>query len=198
MHGKGADLMDEREVLDFLRGRRGELDGVCITGGEPTMQRDLPEFMEKVKNLGFSVKLDTNGSDCRMVEKIIGQNLADYFAIDIKTAFSKYHMVRAPHGAPREVLRSLGLIMESGVPLELRTTVAPKVVAPEDFDDIVRELGSEGENILPRLYRYGVQAFRPQKCLDKGFENADPYGDEVLEEIAEKLRTQCPRVDVIK
>lgn len=198
VHGKGANLIGEGEVLDFLKGRQGELDGICITGGEPTMQKDLPQFMRKLKEMGFLVKLDTNGSNYAVVEKIIEEGLADYFAIDIKTAFSKYHMVKAPQGGPEEVIRSLRLIIGGGVPLELRTTVAPRVVTVEDFDEIIRKLGIEGENILSRLYRYGVQAFRPQKCLDKEFEKMDPYGDEVLEEIAVKLRTQCPRVDVIK
>lgn len=198
VRGKGANFLDEAEVLEFLKGRRGELDGVCITGGEPTMQKDLPEFMRKVKEMGFLVKLDTNGSNYAMVERIMGEKLADYFAIDIKTAFSKYHLVRAPQGGPEEILRSLRLIVAGDVPLELRTTVVPRIVTAEDFDDIVRKLGADRANILPRLYRYGVQAFRPQKCLDKEFESLDPYGNEVLEEIAEKLRTQCPRVDVIK
>jgi len=198
VYGRNAEFMEEEKVLKFLESRRGELDGVCITGGEPTMQKDLLDFMKKVRDLGFLVKLDTNGSNHAAVKAIINEGLADYFAVDIKTAFSKYHLVRAPYGGGEEVLLSLRLIIESGVPLELRTTVVPKVVTAEDFDAIIRYLGAEGENILLRLYRYGVQAFRPQKCLDKEFEKLDPYGDAVLEEIAEKLRKECPRVDVIK
>lgn len=192
------EIIDEQEVLDFLKTRQGELDGVCITGGEPTLQKDLAEFIIKVKDLGFPVKLDTNGANYAVVENLVRRNLIDYFAIDIKTAFQKYHRVAAPKEGTQEILSSLELIIDNEIPLELRTTVAPGIVGPEDFDDIISAICEKNQNILPRLYRYSVQAFRPQKCLDKDYEKVYPYGDEVLEEIAVKLRGYCLRVDVVK
>ena len=192
----GFQTIDEKEVLRFLETRRGELDGVCITGGEPTLQKDLSDFIRIVKEMGFLVKLDTNGANFKAVENLVSENLVDYFAIDIKTAFDKYHRVFSPAGGADNTLRSLELIALSGAALELRTTVVPSVVDEKDFEDIIRVL--RDKDILSRLFRYSVQAFRPQKCLDKNFENFAPYDDEVLDEIAEKLRDYCPRVDIMK
>lgn len=188
----------EDEVLSFLESRRGELDGVCITGGEPTLQKDLGRFISQVRALGFSIKLDTNGANFGVVEDLVRNGSVDYFAIDIKTAFDKYHMVKAPTGGKEGVIRSVEMIIGSGIPLELRTTVAPLVVEERDFDNIIAALGGAEGGILPKLYRYSVQAFRPQKCLDKEYEKLEPYDDSVLERIAEKLRKHCPRVDVIR
>ncbi len=193
-----AGLIEEEEVLEFLRTRVGELDGVCVTGGEPTLHGDLGLFIEKIKRLGFLVKLDTNGSNLEMVRQLLAAKLVDYFAIDVKTAFHKYHLVAAPASAEERTLESIRLIIESGVPLELRTTVAPGVVRAEDFDDIVAALDAKHDGILAHLYRYSVQAFRPQKCLDKEFEALTPYEDEVLDEIADRLRHRVKRVDVLK
>jgi len=116
----------------------------------------------------------------------------------VKTAFHKYHLVAAPASAEQRTLESIRLIIESGVPLELRTTVVPGVVDTEDFDHIVTALDEKHEGILAQLYRYSVQAFRPQKCLDKEFEALTPYEDEVLDEIADRLRHRVKRVDVLK
>ncbi|MFA6897119.1 MAG: anaerobic ribonucleoside-triphosphate reductase activating protein [Patescibacteria group bacterium] len=192
------DLIDEEEVLAFLKTRQGELDGVCITGGEPTLQKDLIEFVEKVRALGFLVKLDTNGANFAAVEELVGRKLIDYFAIDIKTAFSKYHLVNAPVLASQKILKTVNFITENKIPLELRTTVVPGIVEVGDFDKIVREINATNPEILKNVIRYSVQEFRPQKCLDVKFEKINPYEDEVLEEIAEKMRNYCERVDVLK
>lgn len=194
--GTEIQMIDEKEVLRFLKTRRGELDGVCITGGEPTLQKDLSDFIQIVKEMGFLVKLDTNGANFKAVENLVSENLVDYFAIDIKTAFDKYHRVFSPAGGSDNTLRSLEYIVNNGVALELRTTVVPTVVDEKDFEDIIRIL--RDKDILSRLFRYSVQAFRPQKCLDKDFENLIPYDDSVLDEIAEKMREHCPRVDIMK
>ena len=162
------------------------------------MQRDLAEFIEKVRELGFMVKLDTNGANFEVVEELARRNLVDYFAIDIKTAFYKYDLVSAPRDGAEMTLRSVDLIIDKNIPLELRTTVVPGIVGLEDFDDIIRALREKNENILPRLSRYNVQTFRPQKCLDKKFEELSPYDDEVLEQIAEKLKKYCTRVEVVR
>lgn len=190
--------IEEKEVLDFLGSRVGELDGVCITGGEPTLQLDLLDFIEKIKEMGFLAKLDTNGSNTIAVKNAIDWNLADYFAIDIKTSFEKYHLVNAPNGAADRVLETIDYITNAGTPLELRTTVMPGIVTPEDFDLIAKKINAANPNILRNISRYSIQAFRPQKCLDKNFEKVIPYDDETLEIIAEKMRKYCQRVDILK
>jgi pyruvate formate lyase activating enzyme len=196
--GINPEAIKEADVLEFLVSRRGELDGVCITGGEPTLQADLIRFMERVKDMGFLLKLDTNGFNTQIVKNIIEKNLVDYFAIDIKTAFDKYHLVSAPVSARGKILETVNLIIENEIPLELRTTVVPGIVEVDDFDKIVEDINLKNPEILKNLIRYSVQGFRPQKCLDKKFEKIDPYEDEILEEIAEKMRNHCERVDVLK
>lgn len=197
--GKGGiNFIEEDEIWRFLENRKGELDGVCITGGEPTLQKDLADFVRKVKELGFLVKIDTNGSNFEAVKGLIEADIVDYFAIDIKTSFDKYHMVSAPADSAERTLDSVKLISESGIPLELRTTVVPGIVGAEDFEQIIGRIEEKSKDIFPRLYRYSVQAFRPQKCLEGDFEKKAPYKEDVLEKIAESLRKYCNRVDVIK
>jgi pyruvate formate lyase activating enzyme len=191
-------ILEEEEVLEFLDSRRDDLDGVCISGGEPTLQADLVMFIEKVKDMGYAVKLDTNGYNTEVVRKILESDLVDYFAIDIKTAGDKYHMVNAPLTALEKVLETVHLIVEKGVKLELRTTVVPGIVEVKDFERIVSDIKAKSDAILSNIVRYSVQAFRPQKCLDKDYEDLEPYDDKVLEEIAELLREHCARVEVLK
>lgn len=197
--GEGSfDRMEEKEVLDFLRSRVGELDGVCITGGEPTLHLDLLDFIERIKEMGFLVKLDTNGSNIIAAKNAIDRNLADYFAIDIKTSFEKYHLVNTPDGVADIVLETIDYITNTGTPFELRTTVVPGIVALEDFDSIAEKINNKNPEILRNISRYSIQAFRPQKCLDKNFEKVIPYSDETLEIIAEKMRNYCKKVDILK
>jgi len=198
MDGTGVELIDEKEVLEFLKGRIGELDGVCITGGEPTLQKDLLEFIGKIKDMGFLVKIDTNGANFNAVEELVRSNMVNYFAMDIKTSFDKYHLVGATEEGVENVKKSISLIASSGAALELRTTMAPGIVAPEDFDGIIESINAISPEIFLRLYRYSVQGFRPQKCLDEKFEETAPYDDKILEEIALKLRKYCPTVEVVK
>lgn len=192
------EIIKDSEVFDFLNSRRDELDGVCISGGEPTLQNDLITFLKKVKSMGYSIKLDTNGCNTGVIKAILEENLIDYFAIDIKTSFEKYHLVNAPENAQYKVLETIDSIIRKSVALELRTTVVPRIVKVDDFDDIIREINSKNILILKNLVRYSVQGFRAQKCLDKKFENVKPYDDIILEEIAEKLRKYVKRVDILK
>jgi pyruvate formate lyase activating enzyme len=132
------------------------------------------------------------------VKRIVEDDLVDYFAIDIKTSFSKYHLVNAPLSALERVLETVHLIIRRGKKLELRTTVVPEIVESGDFERIIEDLNEKSAEILANVVRYSVQAFRPQKCMDKYFEGVKPYEDEVLEEIALKLRKHVNKVDILK
>ncbi len=135
----------EQEFFTFLEKRRGRLDGVVITGGEPTLHADLLEFIQRVKAMGFSVKLDSNGIFPDIIERIMQAGLVDYWAMDIKHSPEKYHLAS---GLPEAALapggrtplanfqRSVDLIMHSGVPYEFRTTVVPGIHEEEDFQAI--------------------------------------------------------------
>ena len=162
------------------------------------MQADLIMFMEKIRKMGFLLKLDTNGFNTMIVKDIVDRGLVDYIAIDIKTSFGKYYLVKAPEMALEKVLETIDYITQKGVKLELRTTVVPGIVELEDFARIIMDINAKSAAILKNLVRYSVQAFRPQKCLDKKYEAVIPYEDEILERIAEIMREHCVRVDVLK
>ena len=134
-------FMPEEDFFAFLKKRQGLLDGVCITGGEPTLRPDLPDFMRKIKDLGYSVKLDTNGYRPEILEKIISEGLADYVAMDIKSSPSRYGIVAGiPDIDIGPIRQSVSTLMECRVPFEFRTTVVDELHEPEDFEEIGRWL----------------------------------------------------------
>lgn len=175
-----AELIPEREVLDFLLTRRGKLDAVTITGGEPTWQPDLPEFIHKVKNLGFLVKLDTNGVNPEMLKKLIEQKAVDYIAMDIKAPLEKYRDVININVDTRKIAASIALIMGSGIPYEFRTTTVKSQLAESDILAI-------GE-LIKGARRYVLQKFLPSKVLDKTFLTRTSYPDEDMQRMCMALQ----------
>ncbi|MFH1049139.1 MAG: anaerobic ribonucleoside-triphosphate reductase activating protein [Patescibacteria group bacterium] len=183
---KNQPKIDELEFFDFLGMRQGKLDGVCITGGEPTIWRDLPEFIKKIKDLGFLVKLDTNGTNPKMVKKLIDLNLVDYFAIDIKNSPEKYEKTVNANVNIADIEKTLKIIRDCGIPMELRTTVVLGLIVREDFVKIKEWLESFG--VLKKALSYAIQQFRPLKTLNKDYENVKPYSEEELGEMAEVFK----------
>lgn len=123
------------EILAFLKKRQGILDGVCITGGEPTLMRELPEFIGEIKSLGYSVKLDTNGTRPRVLKRLVNEGLVDYVAMDIKNSPEKYaYTVGLPQNYDlTPIMESKNILMEGKVDFEFRTTVAKPFHSEEDF-----------------------------------------------------------------
>jgi pyruvate formate lyase activating enzyme len=133
--------LDEGEVLAYLQKRRGILDGVCITGGEPTLQRDLADFIRAVRALGYAVKLDTNGSDPDTLAALIDEGLVDYVAMDIKNAPARYAETVGIEGFDlSSVERSIELLLSGRVDYEFRTTVAAELHTPDDIAAIARRI----------------------------------------------------------
>ena len=146
-----GELMGEDEVLAFLKKRAGLLDGVVITGGEPTLQPDLTEFIEKAKGLGYLIKLDTNGSVPYVVEDLIGQELLDYIAVDYKAPFDRYDEVCCTKCDTDAVRRTIEILIKSGVQYELRTTYIPQLTP----DDIERMLQA-----IPQVETFSLQHYK--------------------------------------
>lgn len=115
--------MSQTELLSFLKTRQRKLRGVCITGGEPTLYRDLPQLLEEIRSLGFLTKLDTNGTNPSMLQSLLERHLVDYVAMDIKNSPSRYAQTCGNVDFLEQVKRSAALLMESGVDYEFRTTV---------------------------------------------------------------------------
>lgn len=167
------------EVFEFLKTRQGKLDGVVITGGEPCLQKDLPEFIKQVKELGFAVKLDTNGSFPEMLEKVL-PNL-DYVAMDIKAPLEKYSQIVNVDVDTSKILKSIEVLKNGGVDYEFRTTVVKSQLSFEDFEKIGQ--------LIQGAPRYYLQRFEASKILDKSLENEKTYSAEEFERIIDMLKS---------
>ena len=130
------DAISEEELYDFLEKRKGPLDGVVITGGEPTLQPDLAEFCAKLKKLGYQVKLDTNGTHPQVVENLLKQKLVDFIAMDIKAPFEKYEAVCQRPVDIEKVKQTMALIKQYNIPHQYRTTYYKAVLNDEDIAKI--------------------------------------------------------------
>lgn len=134
--GEESTVIDEKDFFHFLDQRKNLLEGVVITGGEPTIQPDLPDFCAKVKDKGFSVKLDTNGTDPSMLDLLMKKNLVDYLAMDVKTDLDQYPRLFREQLDTAVILESAALILTSGKPHEFRTTCVAPYVSIDNIDRI--------------------------------------------------------------
>ena len=134
------DVITQEDLLGFLTSRKGKLDGVCITGGEPTLYQELPEFLSKVKALGFQIKLDTNGTNPQMLRHIIEHDLCDYVATDIKNCPEKYALTCGGKDVLEQVKESAKFLMDGTKEYEFRTTAMHPYHEQEDFAAIGRWL----------------------------------------------------------
>ena len=171
--------MTEQDVYHFLETRKGKLDGVVITGGEPTMHDDLLEVMRKIKNMGFLVKLDSNGTNPKMLQRAIDQGVVDYIAMDIKSPLASYDRTVARPVDVQAIKKSIGILMRSSVPYEFRTTLIKSLVSPSDLE----EIGSE----IRGAKKYYLQKFIPTKILNPQFLKKTTYADDELAVLQNKL-----------
>jgi pyruvate formate lyase activating enzyme len=130
-HSAGNDI-HPKDFFAFLEKRRGLLEGVVVTGGEPTLHDDLPDFIRRIRELGFAVKLDSNGSNPAMLQKIIDDRLVDYIAMDIKAPFEKYDRVAGVAVDIDAIRTSIAIIQNSGLPHQFRTTLARPLLDRQD------------------------------------------------------------------
>ena len=188
VHHPEASSLDENTFLAFIRERRGFLDGVVISGGEPTLQSDLPAFLSRIKREGFLIKLDTNGSHPPVIQDLMEQRLVDYVAMDIKTDPSLYPQLIKNEIDPDCIRSSVKLIMASGIAYEFRTTCVQPFVTAETVDAIGRLI--QGSSL------YVLQSFRLTRVLQPHFfENRkagyDPDEMMQLKAIAEPWVEAC-------
>jgi pyruvate formate lyase activating enzyme len=169
----------EKEILKFLDSRKGLLEGVVITGGEPTMHKNLPTFIRKVKKRGFLVKLDSNGTNPKMLKKLINLKLVDYIAMDIKSPLAKYSQTIMHSVDTQSIRESIKIIMASPVSYEFRTTLIKVLLSPEDIINIGHEIMGAS--------RYFLQKFIPTKILNPQFLRKTTYSDEELKVLQSKL-----------
>ncbi len=169
---------NEEKVLEFLRTRQGKLDGVVITGGEPTIHKGLPEFIKKIKALDFLVKLDTNGTNPQMLKKMVQSNLIDYVAMDIKAPLSKYKMITGVE--PIGVDESIKFLLNGKIPYEFRTTALSSQLLIKDFEEIGK--------LISGADKYFIQKFVPSKILDDNLLADKGYTDSEIKCIMNILK----------
>jgi len=180
------ECLPEEGVLSFLERRKGKLDALTITGGEPTMHHDLIDFIKCVRKIGYLIKLDTNGSCPEMLEQLISGRLVDYVAMDIKGPLRKYKTVTRSKIDEDKIRQSIEVIMKSGMPYEFRTTVPKKLLHEDDL----LEMGK----LLRNASCYILQQFIPTRTLDKQFLKYEAYSQDEMECFREKLKKDIPAV----
>ena len=185
---EGTPRLTEEAFFVFLERRRGKLDGVCITGGEPTLQADLAEFVERIRSLGYAVKLDTNGSNPEMLAHLMETRSLDYVAMDVKAPPSRYAEVTGNSHALALAENSIRLLAECDIVHEYRTTVLPLLFSEADIDAVA--------SMLPAGSTYVIQNFALTKTLDPGFMSARGFEPWDLETIAERTRLHYPSLHI--
>ena len=176
-----------QQFWGFIAQRKDLIDGVTITGGEPTLQQDLIEFIAKIKKLGLKVKLDTNGTNAEMIKELLAKDLIDYIAQDIKFTLEQYKPF-AVKDFSQEIKNSIQLIKNSNIDYEFRTTVVPTLHTEEDFKKIC--------NLITGAKQYYIQNFKANNTLDHNFENKQGFPPAKLEEFKEIAENYVQQVEI--
>ena len=183
------NAVPETEIFFFLEERKKWLDGICITGGEPTLQKDLVEFCSKIKEMGFEIKLDSNGSNPEMLKELFEKKLIDYIAMDIKTSLEKYSDLCAVQVDLQKIKESVELIKNSGLGYEFRTTVVPEFFSEEDAKKIGEWLKDSKLYVLQQYSNKGPM-------IDSSFEKKQPYSREELNELKKSLEPFFEKIEI--
>jgi len=175
-------FLQEAVALRILESRKKYVDAVVVTGGEPTMHKELPKFLTKLKKRGFQVKLDTNGFYPEVLEECLPY--VDYVALDLKTSPEKYKLLGAK--STNGLLRTIEMLKTCKIDYEFRTTVVPEIITVEDVNRICE--------LTKGAKTHALQQFVPQDTLDKRFERLKPYAPEVIKEFAGTMMNYAENV----
>ena len=175
-----------KDILDFLAHRRGKLDAVTITGGEPTLQEDLIPLIQKIRKMGFAVKLDSNGSRPAVLDRLLKEKLLDFIALDIKAPLDKYSQVVKVQMDTGAIAQSVRLVIQSKIPQEFRTTVVKSMLTQKDILAIAKEIAG--------AKRYVLQRFQPAQTLDPEFAREQLFPEEELLKLKKQLEKMFPLV----
>jgi pyruvate formate lyase activating enzyme len=174
---KGFSPVSPKDLFLFLESRKNRLEGVVITGGEPTLHADLPDFIKKIKALGYLVKLDTNGTNPEMVEKLVREKLIDYIAMDLKAPLDKYHLVVGVSVNCEKLQKSVKIIKGSGLPYEFRTTVVPGLLERGDFEAMGQ--------LIKGASKWYLQSFKSDtELVDANYQSKKAYTNKEMSDFA--------------
>tara|TARA_Y100000310_G_C20689511_1_gene821292 strand:+ start:1042 stop:1737 length:696 start_codon:yes stop_codon:yes gene_type:complete len=176
---KNHPEVSEKEFTTFLKEKQGLLEGIAICGGEPCLNNDLPKFIKKIRKYGYEVKLDTNGSNPKMLGQLIDDKLIDYVAMDIKAPKEKYSKAIGKNVSLSNIEKSIKLLKQGKVDYEFRTTIVPAFHKEKDIFKMARWLWGAD--------KYYLQNFRPEKTIDPKLETVRSYSEEYLLDIVKKI-----------
>lgn len=176
---KKQPKISQKELFNFLKERKKLIEGVVLCGGEPTMSKGLLNLIKKIKKMGFLVKLDTNGSNPKILKKLIEEKLVDYVAMDIKGPKEKYEKFAGVKVDLKKIQESIDILKEGKVDYEFRSTIVPTLHKKEDVIEMAKWIKG--------AKRYFLQNFRPEKTIDPSFEKIKPYPLEFLLEIQKAI-----------
>ncbi|KAB3525841.1 anaerobic ribonucleoside-triphosphate reductase activating protein [Alkaliphilus serpentinus] len=185
--GEGEEMSDE-EVIKYLISRKKYVEAVCISGGEPTLQPDLKDFLRSLKHEGFSVKLDTNGSNPHMLKELLEAGLLDYVAMDLKAPLHKYNQVTKVAVNTEDILESLQILKASSIEYQLRTTVCKELISKEDILEIAE--------LVAGVPAFTLQNFRDNEGVLGGVGVFTPYDKETLQELKDRLQGKFKTLEV--
>jgi len=174
--------------ISYLDARKGWLEAVCVSGGEPLVEGELEVLFHVIKDRNLLVKVDTNGSLPKRLEELLGRELVDYVAMDVKAPLRRYRQVTRSDVAEADIARSIEIIRNSGLPHTFRTTVVPGLVGEEDLLEIAEMLRES------RLFQ--IQQFSPRHTIDRNYLQIKPYSREEIEKMAELLKPYFSEVRV--
>jgi len=178
----------ENDVIKFLETRKGKLDAVSITGGEPTMQPRLTAFIRHIKKMGFAVKMDTNGSHPQIIKNLLHEELLDFIAMDVKAPIDRYKEIIKAQVNTDFIKESITLILKAKIPYEFRTTIVQSQLDENDILEIAR--------LFPQAKSYVLQKFMPTKTLDNKFLKEKSWPDEKLQNIKAILEKEISSVSI--
>lgn len=185
--GQGEEL-SEKEVIKYIISRKKYVEAVCISGGEPTLQADLKDFIKTLKAEGFSIKLDTNGSNPHVLRDLLEEGLLDYVAMDIKAPLSRYNEVTKVIVNNDDILKSMELLKSSPIDYQLRTTVCKELISPDDVLEIA-EMAAGAPS-------FALQNFKDNEGVLAGEGLFTPYDKETLKELKDKLEGRFGSLEV--
>ncbi len=180
-----------KKIFADLKKRKNWLDAVVITGGEPTLQKDLSRFLSRCRRMGLLTMIETNGTRPEVLRELLEKKLLDRISLDIKGSFDRCPQITQVQVPASLVKESLRLIIASGIDFELRTTVVPSLHTKETLVRLAKNL----RELSPKAVWY-LQQFVPQNCLDPKFEKIEPFGKEKMEKILAAVKKDVPRASL--
>jgi len=182
---KNHPEFSEKEFFNFLEEKKGLLEGCVLCGGEPTIYgEELVSFAKKIKDKGFLIKLDTNGTDPKTIKRLIDEKSVDYIAMDIKAPLNKekYSLATGVNVDIEKIKESVELIKNSGIDYEFRSTIVPGIHSKEDVIQMAKDISS--------AKKYFLQGFRGEKgTIDESLSNVRPFPDEFMKEVGEEIKS---------